>query len=104
MRKRSITIHGHQTSISLEDEFWDELSALAQARDLSLNALVTEVDKARDSPQERRRQSLQRAPGLCAEAGQAEDQSSLKPLRRTKAPKSARSGTEYCRALSSDQP
>jgi predicted DNA-binding ribbon-helix-helix protein len=47
MRKRSITIHGHQTSISLEDEFWQELAALAKARNLSLNALVTEVDKAR---------------------------------------------------------
>jgi predicted DNA-binding ribbon-helix-helix protein len=47
MRKRSITIHGHQTSISLEDEFWQELAAIAQARKLSLNALVTEVDKAR---------------------------------------------------------
>ncbi len=50
MRKRSITIHGHQTSISLEDEFWRELAAIAQARNLSLNALVTEVDKARGSP------------------------------------------------------
>jgi predicted DNA-binding ribbon-helix-helix protein len=49
MRKRSITIHGHQTSISLEDEFWQELAAIAQARNLSLNALVTEVDKARGS-------------------------------------------------------
>ena len=49
MRKRSITIHGHQTSISLEDEFWDELAAIAQARELSLNALVTEIDKARDT-------------------------------------------------------
>jgi predicted DNA-binding ribbon-helix-helix protein len=49
MRKRSITIHGHQTSISLEDEFWQELSALAQARELSLNALVTEIDKVRTS-------------------------------------------------------
>jgi predicted DNA-binding ribbon-helix-helix protein len=47
MRKRSITIHGHQTSISLEDEFWEELAAIAKTRDLSLNALVTEVDKAR---------------------------------------------------------
>jgi len=47
MRKRSITIHGHQTSISLEDEFWEELAAIAQARELSLNALVTEIDKAR---------------------------------------------------------
>jgi predicted DNA-binding ribbon-helix-helix protein len=50
MRKRSITIHGHQTSISLEDEFWEELAAIAQARKLSLNALVTEVDKARSNP------------------------------------------------------
>ena len=48
MRKRSITIHGHQTSISLEDEFWQELAAIAQTRKLSLNALVTEVDKTRN--------------------------------------------------------
>ena len=48
MRKRSITIHGHQTSISLEDEFWDELAAIARSRQVSLNALVTEVDRARD--------------------------------------------------------
>jgi predicted DNA-binding ribbon-helix-helix protein len=50
MRKRSITIHGHQTSISLEDEFWHELAALAAARKLSLNALVTEIDKQRSGP------------------------------------------------------
>ena len=49
MRKRSITIHGHQTSISLEDEFWQELAAIANQRQLSLNALVTEVDKTRDT-------------------------------------------------------
>lgn len=49
MRKRSITIHGHQTSVSLEDEFWDELATVAEHRKLSLNALVTEVDKARDT-------------------------------------------------------
>jgi predicted DNA-binding ribbon-helix-helix protein len=50
MRKRSITIHGHQTSISLEDEFWQELAAIAEARQLSLNALVTEIDKQRSGP------------------------------------------------------
>lgn len=49
MRKRSITIHGHQTSISLEDEFWDELAAIARSRKLSLNALVTEIDETRDA-------------------------------------------------------
>jgi len=48
MRKRSITIGGHQTSIALEDAFWSELAALAEARRLSLSALVAEVDKARD--------------------------------------------------------
>jgi predicted DNA-binding ribbon-helix-helix protein len=47
MRKRSITIHGHPTSISLEDEFWNELASIARLRKLSLNGLVTEIDKQR---------------------------------------------------------
>ncbi|WP_425069683.1 ribbon-helix-helix domain-containing protein [Reyranella sp.] len=47
MRKRSVTIEGHRTSISLEDAFWSELSALSQARGLSLNALVAEIDRGR---------------------------------------------------------
>jgi len=47
MRKRSVTIDGHRTSISLEDAFWKELAVLAAARNLSLNALVAEVDHAR---------------------------------------------------------
>jgi predicted DNA-binding ribbon-helix-helix protein len=50
MRKRSVTIDGHRTSISLEDGFWEELSALARARSLSLNALVAEIDHARGAP------------------------------------------------------
>ena len=50
MHKRSITIRGHQTSITLEEAFWDELSALADARKLSLSALVAEIDKARGAP------------------------------------------------------
>jgi len=47
MRKRSVTIDGHHTSVSLEDAFWAELSQLAQGRGLSLNALVAEIDRAR---------------------------------------------------------
>ena len=50
MRKRSITIDGHRTSITLEDEFWEELSALARARELSVSALVAEIDRARSVP------------------------------------------------------
>jgi predicted DNA-binding ribbon-helix-helix protein len=47
MRKRSFTIGGHQTSIALEDAFWNELTALAAVRHLSLSALVAEVDNQR---------------------------------------------------------
>ncbi|MCB9983192.1 MAG: ribbon-helix-helix domain-containing protein [Rhodospirillales bacterium] len=48
MRKRSINILGHQTSITLEDEFWDELKYNAQQRGLSLNKLIAEIDEARE--------------------------------------------------------
>lgn len=51
MRKRSVTIDGHRTSISLEDAFWAELSEIARARSLSLNALVAEIDHARGTLQ-----------------------------------------------------
>ncbi|MBM3649634.1 MAG: ribbon-helix-helix domain-containing protein [Alphaproteobacteria bacterium] len=47
MRKRSVTVDGHRTSISLEDAFWDELLAIARRRGQSLNALVAEIDRGR---------------------------------------------------------
>ena len=47
MRKRSVTIGGHATSILLEDAFWQELAALAEARQLSLSALIGEIDAKR---------------------------------------------------------
>ena len=45
--KRSITIAGHQTSISLEPVFWEALEAAAVARKLPLSALVAAIDHAR---------------------------------------------------------
>ncbi|MDF7776797.1 ribbon-helix-helix domain-containing protein [Sphingomonas sp. AOB5] len=45
--KRSVTIAGHQTSISLEPVFWDALEAAAAERSLPLNALVAAIDHAR---------------------------------------------------------
>jgi predicted DNA-binding ribbon-helix-helix protein len=45
--KRSITIAGHQTSISLEPIFWEALEAAAVARSLPLSALVAAIDHAR---------------------------------------------------------
>ncbi|WP_179379872.1 ribbon-helix-helix domain-containing protein [Jannaschia marina] len=46
-RKRSLTLHGHRTSVSLEDAFWDAFVAMARDRDLSVNALAAEIDRER---------------------------------------------------------
>lgn len=48
MKKHSITIAGHRTSLSLEDAFWDELKRLAAERGQTLSGLVTEIDNNRD--------------------------------------------------------
>ena len=45
--KRSMTIAGHETSISLEPMFWRELEKAAAERGIPLNALVAEVDVER---------------------------------------------------------
>ena len=42
--KRSLVIAGHATSVSLEDEFWQVLRHCAEARHLSVAALVAEID------------------------------------------------------------
>ena len=45
--KRSVTIAGHQTSISLEPLFWQALEAAALECGLPLNALIAEIDALR---------------------------------------------------------
>ena len=47
MKKHSITIRGHRTSFSLEDEFWLELKALAAHDRTALSQLVTMIDADR---------------------------------------------------------
>ena len=50
-RKRSVLIAGHATSISLEPMFWQALESAARQRELTINALVAEIDAARlDAP------------------------------------------------------
>ncbi len=46
-RKRSVTIAGHATSITLEDPFWTRLQALAARDKRSLNDLVADIDARR---------------------------------------------------------
>jgi predicted DNA-binding ribbon-helix-helix protein len=45
--KRSIIIHGHKTSVSLEDEFWSALKLIARRRVTNLSDLVTAIDAQR---------------------------------------------------------
>jgi predicted DNA-binding ribbon-helix-helix protein len=45
--KRSITIAGHQTAISLEPIFWDALRVRAASEGLPINALIARIDVAR---------------------------------------------------------
>lgn len=45
--KRSLTIAGHRTSISLEEVFWVELKNLAAARGISIATLVATLDSER---------------------------------------------------------
>ncbi|HEY1427345.1 MAG TPA: ribbon-helix-helix domain-containing protein [Caulobacteraceae bacterium] len=47
LRKRSLSLAGHRTSLALEPEFWRALEALASARGLTLAAAVAEIDRAR---------------------------------------------------------
>jgi predicted DNA-binding ribbon-helix-helix protein len=47
MIKRSLTIKGHSTSISLEAAFWEALHVAARNRTMSIAALVAEIDSER---------------------------------------------------------
>ena len=46
--KHSVTLRGHRTSVSLEEEFWQAFRAIALERGMTLNQLAVEVDEARD--------------------------------------------------------
>jgi predicted DNA-binding ribbon-helix-helix protein len=47
LHKRSVTIAGHRTSLSLEPEFWAALRDQAKARGWSLARLIGEIDRGR---------------------------------------------------------
>ncbi len=46
--KRSLTLKGHRTSVSLEDEFWRAFREIAQIKSVPINALAAEIDVERD--------------------------------------------------------
>jgi predicted DNA-binding ribbon-helix-helix protein len=47
LRKRSILLAGHATSMALEPEFWAVLEEMAQAQGVSLAGLIAQLDQGR---------------------------------------------------------
>jgi predicted DNA-binding ribbon-helix-helix protein len=46
--KRSLTLAGHRTSVSLEEEFWQAFREIAREQNRPVAALATQIDRARD--------------------------------------------------------
>jgi len=46
-KKRSLTLRGHRTSVSLEDRFWTAFRQIAADENLAINALAAKVDEER---------------------------------------------------------
>lgn len=54
MKKRSISIHSHPTSVALEPEFWAQIDAAARGAGLSVSRLIQNLDDQRleNSPEQ----------------------------------------------------
>ncbi|WP_139976220.1 MULTISPECIES: ribbon-helix-helix domain-containing protein [Brucella/Ochrobactrum group] len=48
LRKHSVSIRGHATSYTLEDSFFELVEEIATERELSVAALIAEIDSKRD--------------------------------------------------------
>lgn len=46
--KRSLTLRGHRTSVTLEDPFWKAFRTIAAEQDKPVNELAAEIDETRD--------------------------------------------------------
>ena len=53
MIKKSVSLKGHRTSVSLEPEFWAALEQFAQDDEIRLPQLITRIDRARIRDMER---------------------------------------------------
>lgn len=50
IRKHSVSIRGHRTSITLEDAFMAALKTMAAQRGIAVAALIAEIDSAQATP------------------------------------------------------
>ena len=49
MKKRSVVVSEHKTSVSLEDVFWDSLKEIASSRQTGVSELVNAIDAERQA-------------------------------------------------------
>lgn len=47
VKKRSVVVGGHRTSISLEQAFWEAMQELAARDGKTINQMVSDIDSAR---------------------------------------------------------
>ena len=47
-KKRSLTLKGHRTSVSIEDKFWEEFCKIAYRENISVNELASQLDGTRE--------------------------------------------------------
>tara|TARA_A100000164_G_C21181606_1_gene440833 strand:- start:54 stop:272 length:219 start_codon:yes stop_codon:yes gene_type:complete len=47
-KKRSLSIKGHQTSVTLEGPFWEHFKKIAKEKSESLNSLASKIDADRE--------------------------------------------------------
>ena len=47
-KKRSLTLRGHRTSVSIEDKFWEEFCKIARRKNISVNELASQLDGTRE--------------------------------------------------------
>lgn len=47
IEKHSLNLRGHQTSVSLEPEFWQEFLRIADERNMTINQLASQIDESR---------------------------------------------------------
>ena len=47
LKRRTLTVSGHRTSVALEPVFWNELASIADSRSVSLAVLIGEIDAPR---------------------------------------------------------
>ena len=47
-KKRSLSLKGHRTSVTLEDKFWEEFCKIAYRKKISVNELASQLDSTRE--------------------------------------------------------